>query len=419
MSNLSVKSRSYPIPLGEGTVTVTYQGDPLTYVDRGSFRNRGTQVTASEGHPFKSRDKHDLKDIGGEFETTRSYVVANSDKQRIDFTQALKQDAHSVQSAVYEGPLHAHDATSQGSYPVSAASPRGELDEAGATAIARCKPTNSVADAATFLGELRRDGLPSIPGINTWKDRTASARNAGSEYLNVQFGWQPTIADMKKFAYSVSRAHTVLEQYERDSGRTVRRRYNLPVLKSSETHDLEGYWWPKHVPYNSRIDQTLGYGTKTLTSETVKNRWFSGAFTYHLPAGNDYRSKMVRYALEADKLFGIAPTPDAVWNLAPWSWAIDWFSNTGDVISNLSDWATDGLVMRYGYMMEHSISKYTYSLGHTTGSVWRRGVDSSDVTFVTETKKRIRANPFGFGLTWEGLSPFQVSIAAALGISRS
>jgi hypothetical protein len=359
-----------------------------------------------------------MEDIGGEFETTKSYVIANGESIRLDFTQALKQDAHSVLSAVYEGPVLAHDATNQGSYPVSAASPKSELDAAGTTAIARCKPTNSVADAATFLGETRKDGLPSLPGISTWKERTSRAKGAGKDYLNHQFGWRPLVNDMQKIAYAVSHAHTVLEQYERDAGRVVRRRYNLPILKSSETHDLEGLYWAKHTPYNSRIDQALGYGVKSLTTEIVRNRWFSGAFTYHLPAGKDYRSKMIRYALEADKLLGILPTPETIWELTPWSWAIDWFSNTGDVISNLSDWATHGLVMRYGYMMEHSIAKYTYSLSHTSGSAWNRGVDPTDVTFVTETKKRIRANPFGFGLTWDGLSPFQISIAAALGITR-
>jgi len=74
-------------------------------------------------------------------------------------------------------------------------------------------------------------------------------------------------------------------------------------------------------------------------------------------------------------------------------------------------------------MMEHSIEKVSYSLSKTSGWTGPNGtvypgVTPSDVTFVTETKKRIRANPFGFGVSWDGLSPFQASIAAALGITR-
>jgi hypothetical protein len=341
----------------------------------------------------------------------------------IDFTKTLKFDSPSIKSALYKGPVFAMNPTISG-FPPDPASDRNTLNRLGSTAISRCKPTNSVADAATFLGELRKDGIPHLPGVQTWKDRTDLARKAGSEYLNVQFGYMPLIRDMRSIAHSVRHANTVLEQYERDAGRTVRRRINLPSEVSTHETDINDSAHPFVDPYNSRLDQMIGTGKLKFRVETRKDRWFSGAFTYHLPAGKDYRSKMIRYALEADKLFGVLPDPETLWNLAPWSWAVDWFSNTGDVLSNLSDWAIDGLVMRYGYMMERSISKYTYILEDTSGVTLLNtgevipGISVPDVTFVTETKKRIRANPFGFGVSWDGLSPFQTSIAAALGISR-
>jgi hypothetical protein len=125
---------------------------------------------------------------------------------------------------------------------------------------------------------------------------------------------------------------------------------------------------------------------------------------------------MIRDALRAKKLLGIIPTPSTLWNLAPWSWATDWFLNTGDVISNLTDWATDGLVMRYGYMMEHTIVRDTYTL--TKPGLSSPGVRVQPLTLVTETKMRRKANPFGFGLTWSGLSPRQTAIAVALGLTR-
>jgi hypothetical protein len=124
---------------------------------------------------------------------------------------------------------------------------------------------------------------------------------------------------------------------------------------------------------------------------------------------------MVRDAALADKLFGISLTPEVLWNLAPWSWAVDWFSNTGDVISNLSDWASDGLVLQYGYMMEHTVSSYTYSMSPT--GIYR-GVPAPPVSFVTETKIRRRASPFGFGINLSALSARQNAILVALGLSR-
>jgi len=78
-----------------------------------------------------------------------------------------------------------------------------------------------------------------------------------------------------------------------------------------------------------------------------------------------------------------------------------------------------GLILRYGYIMEHTVHKYTYSLGPVTLFPGADPVPVPDLILVTETKQRQRANPFGFGLKWDDLSPFQLSILTALGISRS
>jgi len=157
-------------------------------------------------------------------------------------------------------------------------------------------------------------------------------------------------------------------------------------------------------------------GDVVLTRNVSRNQWFSGAFTYGLPKGDSALSGLHRHYLEAGKLLGTSLTPETLWELSPWSWAVDWFSNTGDVISNLSDWALYGLVMQYGYIMEHTIVSDTY----TTTPTGIKGVKSSTpLTFVTETKTRKRANPFGFGVAWNGLNPIQLGILAALGITRS
>jgi len=58
----------------------------------------------------------------------------------------------------------------------------------------------------------------------------------------------------------------------------------------------------------------------------------------------------------------------------------------------------------------------TYAFSGETGMTGPVTVPT--LTLVAETKVRRPANPFGFGITWGGLSPFQLSIAAALGLSR-
>jgi hypothetical protein len=163
-------------------------------------------------------------------------------------------------------------------------------------------------------------------------------------------------------------------------------------------------------------DVVYNQGQVNRIRTTTIRRWFSGAFTYHLALGGDSFSKMVRAQSEAKKLLGFSLTPDTLWNLAPWSWAVDWFTNTGDVIENITSMAVDGMVLKYGYVMEHTIVRDTYTFVGHPGLVGNPR--PNDITMVTETKKRRKATPFGFGLTWDGFSPRQLAIIAALGITK-
>jgi hypothetical protein len=227
------------------------------------------------------------------------------------------------------------------------------------------------------------------------------------------------VNDITSLATAVSHAQTVLSQYERDAGKVVRRRYNFPEQRTRKItsfgDDTQTAWAPAMGSQFLSGPRAAGQ----VTSETVTRRWFSGAFTYAMPSGYDSRSKLDKASLYADKVLGLKPTPETLWNLQPWSWAADWFANTGDVISNITSWANDGLALRYGYIMEHTISTDTYTrpksgiAGSTGGPV-----QAQPVTMVTETKVRRKASPFGFGLAWEGLSPTQLAIAAAIGVTR-
>jgi hypothetical protein len=158
---------------------------------------------------------------------------------------------------------------------------------------------------------------------------------------------------------------------------------------------------------------------KTETVTTV-DRWFSGEFCYYLNLGDSITDKLKRHTAEANKLLGVRLTPELAWNLAPWSWAADWVTNAGDIFHNVSAFQSDGLVMRYGYIMEHTTVIKTMTLsgfsisGSTTGSF-----APISLRFVKERKVRRGASPWGFGLTDTDFSPRQLAIIAALGITRT
>jgi hypothetical protein len=116
-------------------------------------------------------------------------------------------------------------------------------------------------------------------------------------------------------------------------------------------------------------------------------------------------------------VYGFNITPEILWELTPWSWLADWETNMGTVLHNLSAFAQDGLVMRWGYAMEEKISSVTYDL---SGGRFFNG-ESTDCTQTFETIRRQRwnATPYGFGLNPDGFTARQWSILAALGISRA
>jgi len=215
----------------------------------------------------------------------------------------------------------------------------------------------------------------------------------------------------------------LIQQYVRDNQRIVRRRYSFPPEVSTS----------ENVVRNQAFPAGRGLGGDMINFDVTRQaqvvrhrevsvrRWFSGAFVYHLPQTflQEVYTPFADDWQVARRLLGLDLTIETLWELAPWSWAVDWFTNVGDVLYNADAWASEGLVMRYGYIMEHSIVRDTYSYVGPTyiyGSSYE-GRPSS-VTLVSETKVRRQANPFGFGLTMGALSGTQKSILAAVGLTR-
>ena len=408
----NLRTRPVPWAVLKGIVTGTYNPTGSTTVLGGpsSISVSGKQSTVSEGHHWPHPKTDMVRDQGGDFYTTKSYVSAPSKPRYISVSQTNGLWTYRFTGHILPvSPLSAMPPTSESSTQA--------LNALGATAIARCAPGNPGADVATAIGELHKEGLPGLIGSRLWKKRTAYLKSLAEEYLNVQFGWKPLVSDVHSVAHNVSKTDAILTQYERDSGNTIRRRFTFPQQRTV----VESLFASNVYPFLSGVgtgslSNYISAGDVIRRRETVKNQWFSGAFTYYLPSGYDSRNALTRAASRSNVLLGLSLTPEVLWNLTPWSWAADWFSNSGDVIHNVTRFGSNGLVMRYGYIMEHTIVSDTYT--HKPYTSTGLTVRVPPLVLVTETKKRRKANPYGFGVSWSGLSPFQLSIAAALGISR-
>lgn len=281
------------------------------------------------------------------------------------------------------------------------------LNSWGTTAIARVLPTNPSAGLSTFIGELR-EGIPHIVGSSLFRGRIGELRKLpGDEYLNVQFGWAPMVSDLKSFAYSIKNHNQILNQYRRGSDTKIKRRYIVPGNPSTVVSATGTGLFGPDVGY------TQLSGTATQSTETYDQRWFEGAFRYHIPVGSSALDKFHRYESYANYLLGTRITPEVIWNISPWTWFADWFANTGDIIHNISALGSDGLAMQYGYVMSHKRSTQ-----RTLASVTVGGKSLfSQYTLLQERKQRVPGTPYGFGLTVGDFTNRQLAIMAALGMS--
>jgi hypothetical protein len=354
------------------------------------------------------------QDLGGEFESVKKRVVSTPDENRK--VHLYYEDRYTHYQ--YDGPWYARAVNIGPDDILFPAVPdpstlRREMIVQGTTAIARTIPTNPVSGAAVFLGELR-EGLPSIPG-QALLGRKGTPSGLASEYLNLEFGIKPMISDLMKFREAARNSKEIVEQLRRDSGRVVRRRYRFPVKRVVDPPEVYPHGWggaPSLV--TSWGYKTTGKLTKTRTT-TVRD-WFSGAYTYYYNE-SDRALRVFGYTeQELNRLFGLRITPEVLWELSPWSWLVDWKSNVGDVIHNMSAFSRDGLVLKYGYMMRHMTITDSYLL---EGAVLRDGTSGPlRQDFITEVKKRVVATPYGFGLDPDAFTPRQWAILTALGVSR-
>ncbi len=369
------------------------------------------QAVFSEGHPHQLLGRYQ-GNIGGPFANHKVEIdIGNGDYGRIDHLDSWS-DNDGVNSFYFKGRVVPLEISQ-----LLASQPTAEeirqmcpvaisdvnLDKYGATAISLCAPRSPLADASSTIGELK-DGLPHIP---------TPTGNIGGEYLNIVFGIQPIASELSAYYSSWRNAEKLLDQLEKDSGKWIRRGFKFDPIRVSASDTFGTAFTSVH---SNNVPYADNYATVARTRrEVMETRiWFSGAFTYHLPKSG-WRRKLE----ELDYLYGFKPGVDTAWELMPWSWMVDWYSNVGDVLHNVNAFTADGLVMPYGYIMvtQRRTVSFDWTAYSPINGVNQIIPQSCAVTYTT--MQRRPANPFGFGLSFDALSGRQLAILAALGISRT
>jgi len=323
-----------------------------------------------------------------------------------------------------------------------------KLNTFGTKFVKLARPGNPVANLGQFVGELH--DLPRIPHL---KAAVKSFRGLGNEYLNVAFGWKPFVNDLRKVYKLWKTLDTRLAQLVRDNGLLIRRRRQIERNHSVDTlcnlsipfpfDSVFGVGGVSGVDVPTPADdnyscfkvsffrgfQNTGEGTvdgatghfvlNRTTEENVRGR---GNFRYFVEDIGS--SEWTRRATNA--LYDVNVTPQVLWELYPWSWLTDWFSNVGDILSNLQANAVGREVLDSCYVIYTKQVTYNGELRLH----WPSYVDSFNSIAIPEgsatlswsrsetSKLRQPANPFGFGVDFGSLSAYQNSILAALAVSR-
>lgn len=314
----------------------------------------------------------------------------------------------------------------------------------------KTRPGNPQASLGQFLIELR--DIPRIPlsggifgvskrpgkyGFRTiqvqrFQDipgqllkNLTSLKNLGSEYLNVVFGWKPLLSDLRKMFYLWQNVDKQMAQIIRENGKGIDRRATIEEDTSVVMSDPVVYNTPFVNVYGSvPAFPTFVGTTEYRTIEYSYTRvWYMAKYQYYIPdVGSSLWNARARAAL-----FGALPTPELLWEVLPWSWLVDWFTNVGDIYSNISPNAVDNLVSLYSYTMKHvkTVTSWhaTVSCTRGDGEVWfHPSFDGIFSSFATEeTKLRFPGgSPYVLNIgTGQDLSPYQLGVVAALGLSRS
>lgn len=325
-------------------------------------------------------------------------------------------------SARYRGPLIPRNSAE---FPVTSffpSMPSFDSTFYGTKAINGTIPNKPVADMANALGELRTvGGIPKAMGsILDFSSRAAFARSAGKEYLNAVFGWAPLVKDIESIMLAVLKSQKITEDYLAGSGKETHRNYYFPPIYENLSIKEDVVVTNQFAGFSSNDTQLFtGPGVDGRSSQITNHDrkiWFSGAYTYLLEQGIDPYSNMNLYASLARKVLGARLMPEVLWELRPWSWLIDWFFGIDSILENIEAFQTDGLVLKYGYIMCTDVVRtetvaYRHGLMHMFGPITR--------TATVVRKQRVKATPYGFGLDPTTWSPERWAILAALGLTKA
>lgn len=307
------------------------------------------------------------------------------------------------------------------------------MDGLGDRAYNSTKPHLEKAGGAVFLAELSdlprmlqttsrgfRDIWLQYFGNHVSK-KFMTPKKVADHFINHNFGWIPFISDMSKFVNTFDKSEQIIKRLSDQNNRWVRRRVTLDdVTSESVLSSGSGMvCFPNNYLVNNGGLSYFNPAASWQLSERVEtSTWAVGKFRYYRPEFDldspDYSSALAEVGRQLT-IYGVRISPANIYKATPWSWAADWVSKAGDHVNHLNDILVDSIASKYCFAMQRQtrIRKLVQVLPFRSGTV------CLEFERIVQTKERREGtSPYGFGLTLANLTPRQIAIAGALGVSR-
>ena len=407
--------------------TLSSTGSPVSsYLSRAA--DGMIEEVNSLNHPHWRYAKGRARDVGGPFFKRKARMTSSGNIQSFESRYGSGKTYQ-----YYNGPVYPSYPTSL-LYSKSAASladgvvkpaglwtsdnalPRADLRAEGLKFMLSARPHSPAYSLANSLGELLSEkALFGIP----FKALARHGEGAlPAEYLNLQFGILPVVSDVRDYLDASAHSGRIMAQMYADDGKIIRREREKPwsintttTVYGNATSQSQLLAPPSTVlPVALTTDRQL-----TVTTSIERKLWFAGAYQFYLPPEGQ---KFLRDLAYRNAVYGFLPTPSTLWELTPFSWLTDWALNTNDAIEGMFSAGLDGTVLIRGYVMCKTIARteMTWTGRIQEAGSWRRATMSWTVEETILQRERTR--PYGLDWKNEGLTPKQISILTALGLSR-
>lgn len=294
----------------------------------------------------------------------------------------------------------------------------GDLYSLGRGAYEKFSPLKPRVDMGQFFAEfgeiprmLRatakffRNIWRSMGGAKTW----FGPKHVADEWLNTQFGWVPFLSTLSDLIRTTQNVSSYIERLRRFNGKWEKRGGRVAKVNTTSEYDML-----HNVLFSA--DSRFSISTNVKTSvETKFDAWYEAKYRYWIP---ELRKPGIPLSV-LNQMYGMRVSPALIWELIPWSWLIDWFADIGRILQAADERQFGQLVSKDGYLMGHLTRRFKTEANFHISSSSDSAHSYCTTYSMIDRKERIQSTPYGFGVHFTDLSPWKVSILAALGVSKS